>query len=69
MAANQFSEETRAAIAAGRTSLGIEFGSTRIKACLIGPDHEVLATGGHEWENQLVDGRWTYALDAVWAGL
>ena len=51
------------------TSLGIELGSTRIKACLIGPDHEVLATGGHDWENQLVDGVWTYSLDAVWAGL
>jgi len=51
------------------TSLGIELGSTRIKACLIGPDHEVVATGGHDWENQLVDGVWTYPLDAVWAGL
>jgi sugar (pentulose or hexulose) kinase len=50
-------------------SLGIELGSTRIKACLIGPDHEVLAAGGHDWENQLVDGVWTYSLDAVWAGL
>ncbi len=69
VAANRPAEDARAAIAAGHTSLGIEMGSTRIKACLIGPDHEVLATGGHEWENQLVDGRWTYALDAVWAGL
>lgn len=69
VAANHPAEDARAAIAAGHTSLGIELGSTRIKACLIGPDHEVLATGGHEWENQLVDGRWTYALDAVWAGL
>ena len=69
VAANRPAEDARAAIAAGHTWLGIEMGSTRIKACLIGPDHEVLATGGHEWENQLVDGRWTYALDAVWAGL
>lgn len=53
----------------GGTALGIELGSTRIKACLVGPDHRVLATGGHAWENQLVDGRWTYALDDVWAGL
>jgi sugar (pentulose or hexulose) kinase len=60
---------TGEAIAAGRTWLGVEFGSTRIKACLIGPEHEVLATGSHDWENQLVDGRWTYSLDAVWAGL
>ena len=56
-------------IAAGRTSLGIELGSTRIKACLIGPDHTVLATGSHDWENQLVDGVWTYSLDAVRSGL
>jgi sugar (pentulose or hexulose) kinase len=55
--------------AAGRTWLGIEFGSTRIKACLINSEHEVVATGTHEWENQLVDGVWTYALDAIWAGL
>lgn len=62
-------EDPREAIAAGRTALGIELGSTRIKACLIGPDHAPIATGSHEWENQLVDGVWTYALEAVWAGL
>ncbi len=56
-------------IAAGQTALGIEFGSTRIKAVLIGPDHGVLAVGGHNWENQLVDGVWTYSMEAVWAGL
>ncbi|WEK61015.1 MAG: FGGY-family carbohydrate kinase [Candidatus Microbacterium colombiense] len=57
-------------IAAGRTSLGIELGSTRIKACLIGPDAtEVLATGSFAWENRLEDGLWTYALDEVWTGL
>lgn len=59
----------RAAILDGSTSLGIELGSTRIKACLIGPDHAPVASGSHEWENQLVDGVWTYSLDAVWAGL
>ncbi len=58
-----------AAIAEGRTSLGIEFGSTNIKACLIGPDHEVLATGNHGWENQFVDRLWTYSEAAVWTGL
>src|SRR5690606_1070326 len=58
------------AISTGRTSLGIELGSTRIKACLVGEDPSViLAVGDHEWENQLVDGRWTYSLEAVWAGL
>jgi sugar (pentulose or hexulose) kinase len=60
----------REAILAGRASLGIELGSTRIKACLVGDDPAtVLATGSHEWENQFVDRVWTYSLDAVWAGL
>ncbi|MFC4243266.1 xylulokinase [Gryllotalpicola reticulitermitis] len=57
------------AISGGRASLGVEFGSTRVKACLIGPGFEVLATGAHEWQNELVDGRWSYPLDAVWSGL
>jgi sugar (pentulose or hexulose) kinase len=57
-------------IVAGRTSLGIELGSTRIKACLIGPDAtEVLAIGSFAWENRLEDGLWTYSLDEVWQGL
>ncbi len=58
-------------IAAGRAALGIELGSTRIKACLVDADNpaHVLATGGHEWENQLVDGLWTYSLEAVHEGL
>ena len=59
----------RDAIAAGRAVLGIELGSTRIKACLIGPDAAVLATGSHEWENSFVDRRWTYGLDEVRDGL
>jgi len=58
-----------AAIAEGRTSLGVELGSTNIKACLIGPDHQVLATGTHGWENQFVDRLWTYSEQAIWAGL
>ncbi|WP_146899330.1 xylulokinase [Cellulomonas aerilata] len=57
------------AIDRGDTALGIELGSTRIKACLVGPRGTVLATGSHDWENALVDGTWTYAVDAVWAGL
>lgn len=56
-------------IETGRASLGIEFGSTNIKACLVGPDFRPLASGGHAWENELADGRWTYSLDAVWSGL
>ncbi len=57
------------AIAEGRTSLGIELGSTNIKAVLIGADHEVLATGSHAWENQFVDRLWTYSEQAIWGGL
>ncbi len=51
--------------------LGIEFGSTRIKACLVAPNDSatILATGAHDWENGFVDGRWTYSLDEVWSGL
>ncbi|WP_448621694.1 xylulokinase [Geodermatophilus sp. URMC 65] len=57
------------AITGGRTALGIELGSTRIKAVLVGPDHAPLAVGSHDWENQFVERRWTYSLDAVWAGV
>lgn len=57
------------AIADGRTALGIELGSTRIKAVLIGPDHAPLAVGSSDWENQFVDRLWTYSLDAVWTGV
>ena len=58
-----------AQITGGRAHLGIELGSTRIKAVLIGVDGTPLATGGHGWENLLVDGLWTYSLDAVRDGL
>ena len=61
--------EARAAIAEGRTALGIELGSTRIKAVLIGPDYAPLAVGSHDWENQFVDRLWTYPLEAVWSGI
>ncbi|GAB2451104.1 xylulokinase [Xylanimonas ulmi] len=59
----------RDAVVAGRTSLGVELGSTNIKACLIGPDQTTLAVGAHTWENQFVDRVWTYSLDAVHEGL
>ena len=49
--------------------IGIEFGSTNIKAVLIDENHVPVASGSHGWENQLVDGIWTYSLDAIWAGL
>ena len=57
------------AIESGKTVLGIEFGSTRIKAVLIGEDHAPLASGSHEWENKYENGVWTYHLEDVWAGL
>ncbi|GAA4265652.1 FGGY-family carbohydrate kinase [Frondihabitans peucedani] len=56
-------------ISEGRATLGIEFGSTRIKACLIDDSFVTIASGSHEWENEYVDGRWTYPVDAVWSGL
>lgn len=52
-----------------KLTMGIEFGSTRIKAVLIGNGYTPLASGTHEWENQLVDGHWTYGIDEVWVGL
>lgn len=56
-------------IESGRAVLGIEFGSTRIKAVLIGPDHMPMAQGDHTWENRLENGIWTYSLAEVRAGL
>ncbi len=59
----------RQAIESGKTFLGVELGSTRIKAVLIGADHSPLASGSHEWENRYENGVWTYSLDEVWKGL
>ena len=56
-------------IESGKAILGIEFGSTRIKAVLIDNENKPIAQGSHEWENQLVDGLWTYSIEAIWAGL
>lgn len=53
----------------GKGILGIEFGSTRIKAVLIDEKGTPLASGSHEWENRLTDGIWTYTLDDIWSGL
>ena len=53
----------------GGAALGIEFGSTRIKASLIAPDTTPLAAGSHAWENQLKDGVWTYDEAEIWRGL
>lgn len=56
-------------IRAGKTALGIEFGSTRIKVVLIDDTYETIAAGDHSWENHLENGLWTYGLDEVWSGV
>lgn len=56
-------------ISDGECVLGIELGSTRIKAVLVGPDNAPLASGGFGWENSLIDGYWTYSIDEVWEGI
>lgn len=56
-------------IDSGKAVLGIEFGSTRIKAVLVDDKNAPIASGSHEWENQLVDNIWTYSIDMIWAGL
>ena len=61
--------DTKQAIIEGKTSLGIELGSTRIKAILINENFGIIASGSHDWENRLEDGIWTYHLDDVWTGL
>ena len=61
--------DTREAIDSGKTVVGIEFGSTRIKAVLIGEDHTPIASGSYDWENRYESGIWTYSLEDVWTGL
>ncbi len=53
----------------GRAILGLELGSTRIKAVLIGKNHAPIASGEHTWENRLENGVWTYHLGDVWTGI
>jgi sugar (pentulose or hexulose) kinase len=66
---NMNRNDIQKAIESGRTALGIEFGSTRIKAVLIGEDHMPIASGSHEWENRYENGVWTYNLEDAWTGL
>ena len=61
--------DIKALIESGKTVLGIEFGSTRIKAVLIGEDNVPVASGSHDWENRLIDNIWSYTLDDIWNGL
>lgn len=62
-------QDSKSVIQQGKAILGIEFGSTRIKAVLVDPDNKPIAQGSHQWENQLVDGLWTYSVEAIWYGL
>ncbi|WP_129728843.1 xylulokinase [Ectobacillus funiculus] len=57
------------AIQSGKTILGIELGSTRIKAVLIGEDHAPIASGSHDWENSYVNNIWTYSIEDIWKGI
>ena len=59
----------KSTIQEGKAILGIEFGSTRIKAVLIDENNVPIAQGSHEWENQLIDGLWTYSIEAIWNGV
>ena len=53
----------------GKAVLGIEFGSTRIKAVLVDENNMPIASGDHDWENRLENGVWTYTLEDIWTGL
>ena len=61
--------DAKSTIEAGKAILGIELGSTRIKAVLIDQENKPIAQGSHTWENLLVDGLWTYSIEAIWSGL
>jgi sugar (pentulose or hexulose) kinase len=66
---NMDRNDIQKAIESGKTALGVELGSTRIKAVLIGEDHMPIASGSHEWENRHENGIWTYSIEDVWNGL
>ncbi len=56
-------------ITTGKATLGIELGSTRVKAVLIDEQYQPIATGSFDWENQLIDGIWTYSISDIWVGI
>ncbi len=60
---------SKEAILSGKTALGIEFGSTRIKAVLVDETHQPVAMGTYDWENRLENNIWTYSLEDIWKGL
>lgn len=61
--------EIKSLIETAKTYLGIELGSTRIKAVLIAPDYTSIASSDYGWENKYKDGYWTYDIEDVWTGL
>ncbi|MDG5789809.1 FGGY-family carbohydrate kinase [Evansella sp. AB-P1] len=61
--------DVKNAIETGKTVLGIELGSTRIKTVLIGEDHVPIASGSHDWENSYVENIWTYSEEDIWKGI
>ena len=61
--------DVKNAIQSGKTVLGIELGSTRIKAVLIGEDNAPIASGSHDWENSYVNNIWTYSIEDIWKGI
>ncbi|AUG57753.1 xylulokinase [Acetivibrio saccincola] len=60
---------TREIIENGKAVLGVEFGSTRIKAVLIDPSNKPVAKGFFQWENRFENGFWTYPVQDIWTGL
>ena len=61
--------DAKSIIESGKAVLGIELGSTRIKAVLVDDNNVPIASGSHEWENQLENNIWTYSIEAIWNGL
>jgi sugar (pentulose or hexulose) kinase len=61
--------EFKAKIASGKTVMGIELGSTRIKGVLVDESNSLIASGSYDWENRLENGYWTYHLEDVWTGV
>lgn len=64
-----FDNNLKEIISSGDINLGVEFGSTRIKAVLTAVKGKVIAKSSYDWENQLIDGIFTYDLEEVWIGL
>ena len=62
-------ENVKTLIEAGKAVVGIELGSTRIKAVMIDENHQPVATGSYDWENRLDGHIWTYDLEDIWKGL